>query len=225
MNTKRIRGMFLDNFLIKLFALLFAIVLWLHASTRGRSEVNFVIPLELRNIPASVAIIGDVPDFVEVRLSGDESKLRDLSSDDVKVSLNLSEAKEGDMRYTITDSDIKAPAGLNVVKISPVVIGIRFDAKIKKQLDVKPMLVGEPATGYVVSGVRVIPDSVVASGPKSELEWLESVSTEPIGIQGLKGGLENRVAIQKPESGYIRLDDNHVVVMVSVSQEEDDKPK
>jgi len=210
--------MFLDNFPIKLFALLFAVVLWLHASTRGQSEVNFVIPLELRNIPSNVSIIGNVPDFVEIRLRGDEPKLRGLSSDDVKVSLNLSDAREGEVRYTITDSDIKAPSGLNVVKISPVVVNIRFDKKIKRQLKVEPQLVGDPAPGYEVTEVRVLPDTVTATGPKSELEWLKSVSTDPIGIQGLKGGLENRVGLKKPESGYIRLEDNHVIVMVSVSE-------
>jgi len=221
MDIKRLKKKLTDNLAIKLFALLFAIVLWVHASTRGQSEVNFVIPLELRNIPSELAVIGDVPGFVDVRVRGEDSKLRVLSSDDVKVGLDLSDAEEGEVRYTITDNNIAVPTGLDVVKISPVAVRLVFDTKVKKQLVVKPILIGEPASGYEVAEVSVIPHEVGATGPKSELKGMESVSTEPISIQGLKGGLENRVALQKPASGYVRLDDNHVIVMITVNGKKD----
>jgi len=221
MDIKRLKKKLTDNLAIKLFALLFAIVLWVHASTRGQSEVNFVIPLELRNIPSELAVIGDVPGFVDVRVRGEDSKLRVLSSDDVKVGLDLSDAEEGEVRYTITDNNIAVPTGLDVVKISPVAVRLVFDTKVKKQLVVKPILIGEPASGYEVVEVSVIPHEVGATGPKSELKGMESVSTEPISIQGLKGGLENRVALKKPASGYVRLDDNHVIVMITVNGKKD----
>ena len=84
------RELILNNFLIKILSLFFAIVLWFFVTSKGKLEVNFNIPLELRKIPSSMVVVGDVTDYIDVRLKGRQSAIEGISSGQISAHIDLS---------------------------------------------------------------------------------------------------------------------------------------
>ena len=84
------RELILNNFLIKNtfpFLCYSPVVLW---TSKGKLEVNFNIPLELRKIPSSMVVVGDVTDYIDVRLKGRQSAIEGISSGQISAHIDLS---------------------------------------------------------------------------------------------------------------------------------------
>jgi hypothetical protein len=74
----RLRRLLLNNWYFKLLSLGLAYVLWLGVAHAPMAEVRVAVPLELRNLPARLEVVSDVPVHVQVTLQGSEKLLRDL---------------------------------------------------------------------------------------------------------------------------------------------------
>src|SRR5512141_1342487 len=117
--VERLKRLIFDNFVIKLFSLIFAIILWLHVVSRGTAEVNFVVPLELRDIPEDMMVVGEVPGYADVRLQGQEAAVRRLSVKDVRAFLALSGVRPGESVHYLTPADVTVPGNIRVTGITP----------------------------------------------------------------------------------------------------------
>lgn len=212
----RIKSVLFDNLHIKLFALMFAVLLWMHAVTRGESEINFVVPLELKDIPAGMAVVGDAPPSVDVRIKGNESFLKGLSSRDIGAFVSLEGAKEGESAHTLTSNNIKAPYGISISRVSPVEVSIVLDAIAEKEIEVRPRITGKPARGHRLKGVEADPPKVMASGPKRYVDRLVSVQTQGVDIEGLAKSTESTVGLVPPQG--VILDTGKVTVHVGITR-------
>jgi len=67
-----------------------------------------------------------------------------------------------------------------------------------KAVPVVPAIVGEPAYGYSLLGIRITPQTVVISGPPGLLAQVETVSTEPVNIAGVTRDFVQEVAVVAP---------------------------
>lgn len=214
---QRLKGLFFDNFLIKLFSLIFATALWLHVVTKGKSEVNMMAPLELKDLPQNMVVVSELPPYVDVRLSGQENVVRNLTARDVGASISLKDAEEGETMVYLSPSNIKAPSNITITQVSPVEIRLRLDTMGQRQLHVAPVLTGEPGRGFRVVSVRTDPDTVVVTGPKRAIDKVGGVKTVPVNIEGVTGGFESTAMIEPPSARGAKLDVDSVKVVVSVA--------
>src|SRR3989338_3335383 len=114
-----LRVLFLENAVLKIVALVFAIALWFLVVGEKRTEVGFLIPLEFKNLPGDMIIAGEPLREVEVRVLGSKKILANLSPVQLTAALDLSTAKEGINNFIISPRDIKVPKGVEVIKIHP----------------------------------------------------------------------------------------------------------
>jgi YbbR domain-containing protein len=215
---KKLRSIFMDNLIIKLFSLLFAVVLWMYASTRGQSEINFVVPLELRDMPVGMMLAGNAPHPVDVRLMGDEMTISSLSSNDVGAFISLAGASPGETLYSLTSANIKAPPSVTINRVSPAEVRLRLDKVLQKQLPVRVRVKGRPARGYRVADVHSVPENVFATGPQAEVDRLDEVVTEPFDITGLTDGTEKQLRLVLERGSNISLDVGSVKAVVVVEK-------
>jgi YbbR domain-containing protein len=203
-----------QNAVLKVLSLVFAILLWFYVNSKGKLEVNFVVPLELRNLPSSLVIVSDVIDYVDVRLRGRESLLRNLSSSQISVHLDLAKSHEGENLFYLTEDEADVPAHVEVAKISPKSVTVRFEQLVQKRVSVVPVLVGKPATGYRVTQVEVIPSMVTLEGAKNQVAMIQVLKTQPLDLTSLRGEIvqERQLALQ--ESAVKVLEGESVKVVV-----------
>lgn len=75
---------------------------------------------------------------------------------------------------------------------------VRAPQATTKVVPVIPAIVGEPAYGYSLLGIRLTPLAVVISGPPSLIAQVETVSTEPVNIQGQTRDFVEEVSVIAP---------------------------
>ena len=181
------RKILFDNWGIKFISLGLAVTLWIYVTSTGKTEMTLTVPLELRNIPSGMTVVGDVTSTVEVRVQGQERVLRDASfGKRVSGMLDLSQTKEGENIVRISPDDITRPAGVTVTHLSQHEVRVQLEPITRKSFRLRPVLRGAPAPGYRLSGVFVTPPRISVEGPASVMKTLDRIETMPIDVQGLK---------------------------------------
>ena len=94
------RRRLLENFGLKVTAVVMAIILWFFVISKGQSEISIDVPMELKNIPQGLESIKQGVKSVNVSLKGQDRILRNMKPSDVRVHVDLSKAKKG-REYTI----------------------------------------------------------------------------------------------------------------------------
>ena len=179
------RKIFFENGTIKLISLALALILWFSITSKGKMEIALTVPLELKNIPSGMAVVGDVPGYLEVRLEGQERLLRDISTDkEVSGSLDLSLARDGENVVSVSPDDIKRPSGIAVTHLSPYEITVRLEPILRKTIRLTPALHGVPDPSYRVVSALAKPGRIVIEGPAGVVKPLTMLQTMPIDIEG-----------------------------------------
>jgi YbbR domain-containing protein len=175
-----------ENWPIKLASLLLAVTLWFYVTSKGQTELSLTVPLELRNVPQGMAVVGDIAAVVEIRLQGQERPLRDVaSSRKVLVAVDLSRARLGENRIHLSADDVRRPSGVAVTYLAPAEISVRLERLMRRTVRLKAVIQGSPAPGYRFAGVTVTPPSITVEGPAGIIESFSRLQTMPIDITGM----------------------------------------
>ncbi len=182
-----VRKILLDNGGIKLLSLGLSLTLWFYVTSKGKTEMTLTVPLELRNIPQNMAVVGDVAGSLEVRVQGQERVLRDITAGKkVFGVLDLAMTRDGENVVPISPDDIRRPAGVTVMHMSRSEVKVQLEPLVRKAFRLKSVLHGVPAAGLRVTKIVVSPPKITVEGPVSVIKTLESLQTMPIDIQDAK---------------------------------------
>jgi len=214
-----LRVLFLENTVLKIVALVFAIALWFLVVGEKRTEVGFLIPLEFKNLPGDMIIAGEPLHEIEVRVLGSKKILANLSPVQLTADLDLSTAKEGINNFIISLRDVKVPKGVEVIKINPASLLIHIEPQIiSKAIRVKVKLTGSPARGISIKGISVKPDTVKIFGVQTRLKDMEEIYTVPMDINGIRNDKTAAIAIHLNGTGLKRVEPDTVKVKVTVGK-------
>ena len=213
-----IRSIFLDNWGIKLVSLGLSLTLWFYVTSKGKTEMTITIPLELRNVPQDMVVVGDVTGSLEVRVQGQERVLRDISLGKKVVGiLDLSMARIGENTVQISPDDIRRPADVTITHISPSEISVKLEQLVRKTFRLKPVLHGAPASGHRLVKITVTPPKITVEGPESVMTVLDKLQTMPIDIQGA----EETMTVE-PKIDYqgqpVKLLENNISIRILIER-------
>ncbi len=213
-----LKEFFFKNKILKVMALTFAIALWILVEGEKRTEVGFLIPLEFRNLPKDMVIIGKPVKEVEVRVLASKKVMSKLSPMQLSASIDLSTAKQGINNFIVASRDIKTPKGTEIIKANPSSILIHLETVITKLVPVKVKLSGSTAGGFNVKDISIEPDSVVLFGTQSALKDINEIYTDQMDITGIKTDKTTMVHIQLADTELKKAEPDIVKVKVSVAR-------
>jgi YbbR domain-containing protein len=102
------------------------------------------------------------------------------------------------------------------VKVTPetahVQIGI-VEASRTKEVFVVPVIVGNPAPGYIIGAVETRPSMVTVTGETQRLTAIDKVVTEPVDVAGSPASIVKRVQCLAPSGGGLAADVSAVVTV------------
>jgi YbbR domain-containing protein len=209
----------LDNWFLKLISFCLALVLWFFVMGEQRSEVGMTAPLELVNIPEGLMISNEVPNLIDLRISGPRTLLMNLNQDDTRISVDLEGVHPGMATIRKLDERLDIPSGLKVTRLSPSYIDIKLDRITDKLVPVIILLDGSPAEFHHVGEVNVQPKKVRVRGAESELKSIEDVRIEAISLEGVKTSFSLMAQIDY-KGNYSKIVDEYAVeVSVEVISE------
>ena len=212
------RNLLFENWAIKLISLALSLTLWFYVTSKGKTEMTLTVPLELRNIPQDMAVVGDVVSSLEARIQGQERVLRDITLGKKVVGIiDLSTAKIGENSLPISPDDIRRPSGMTVTYMSLSEIKIKLEPLIRKTFRLKPILHGSPENGYRLTKITVVPSKITVEGPSSVVKTLDSLTTMPIDIQGASANLSVDAKIDY-QGRALKLLEKNIEVRITIER-------
>ena len=201
---------------LKLLAVLIALVLWLTVAGEHVVERTLRVPLELRNVPDQLEIVGDPPMTVDVRLRGSSALLGRMEPGDVIAIVDLAAARPGSRLFHLRTDEVRRPYGVEVAQITPVTIGLELETSGRRSVQVVPAVEGDPAPGFVLGRALATPDTVEVVGPESRLRELTNATTEPISVAGQRANVTDVVTIGVSDSALRLAHAQSATVVVEV---------
>ncbi|MGD2245457.1 MAG: CdaR family protein [Candidatus Aminicenantes bacterium] len=184
-----LRKLFLKNWGLKLFSLLFALILWITLIPPEKmfSEKNLTISLYAQNIPQDMELVEKPPAKIDVTIRAPNRYIDQITSENVVAELDMENASLFQEDYTLNKSMISMPGGIRatVVKITPNTINLKLERSVEIMLEVVPDTIGEPIEGLKIEKIEVDPAQVLIRGAESKIKKDYRVRTSPIDISTL----------------------------------------
>lgn len=160
---------------LKLLSLILAMALWYTVSEIGEPTKDIVVNLSFANLAKELIVTKTDAPRVTLTVSGRVSLLKDLTEDDVRVSVNLAGAKEGETVFSVVKTNVSVPKGLQVEAVKPGTVKVTIDRVMEKRLKTVVKLDKRLASGYGI--VSWFPHHVTAEGPEKVLEERSIIET------------------------------------------------
>ncbi|HYQ60559.1 MAG TPA: diadenylate cyclase CdaA [Desulfatiglandales bacterium] len=124
---EKVRPLFLNQWKAKYGTLLLVLVFWLLLAGQQDFEVAFAVPLEMRNVPATMKITEPLDPKVRIRVRGLRKDASVLSEKNVHAEIDLSTAATGKRSFALTRDLFMLPnERVYIVSIEPSQITFKF---------------------------------------------------------------------------------------------------
>lgn len=183
-----------ENLWLKLASIFLAMTLWFFVMSSGRSVIIKEIPVQYINMPKSLEMV-EMAKNVSVVIEGQKRLLSGLNQDDISVVVDLENMKAGKNSYSLSKKNIKLPKSLLINSISPDTLSLTLEERLKKEVSVKPVIVGQPEEGFAVESIKIAPERVLIEGPNSLIRRTYILKTEPIDISGIYENLHHTASL------------------------------
>ena len=203
----------LENWMLKAISLAFAVVLWFFVMGESRMEVTHVASLEYKNLPEGLMIANEVPTSVAIMISGPRTLQVNLSPKDINLSLDLKGLSAGITSFK------RIPTGLKITRISPSYVDVKLERIRDREVPVRVVVKGEPASGFIVKSIKAVPEKVIISGAESELKGVLEVVTEEIDLTNIQESFTQTVALNYT-GNYTDLKDTKTVEAQIIIQQD-----
>lgn len=201
---------------LKVLSIALAILLWLTVAGEHVVERSLRVPLEFRNIPDTLEIVGDTPPSVDVRVRGSSAVLSRLQPGEIVAVLDLTSARPGSRLFHLRPDEVTAPFGIEVSQVQPPTLALELERSARRTVPVVPAVEGTPAPGFVVGRVSAEPPTVEIVGPESRIRQLAEATTEPVSVAGARDRVRDVVTIGMADSSVRLVKAQSATVVVEV---------
>ena len=211
------------NLPLKFFSLVLALLVWILTTGESQKIKDLLVPLQYTRLPEGLAISGEAPDQVSLRIQAPEPILQRITEDQVDASLDLSRLQPGEQYLTLSPDRFHVP-GATVIRVEPQVLPIRIVRRAEKVVPVVPRIEGKPPEGYEVVDYRVDPATVAVVGPEDAVREVRRATTGSIPVGDLTASREIQVHPIPEADGSLgvrlRDPDRQVTVRVGIREKE-----
>jgi YbbR domain-containing protein len=201
---------------LKILAIALATLLWLTVAGQEVVERALRVPLEIREKPENIEIVGDPPGAVDVLVRGSSTLLSRLEVGEVVVVLDLSTARPGSRLFHLRTDQVKVPYGVEVVQVVPGTLSLEVEKSSKRTVPVVPALEGDPAPGFIVGPRTSDPATVEVVGPESRVRRLAEATTEPVRIGGARDTVRDVVTMGVADAAVRLVEPRSATVTVEI---------
>ncbi|HVO63120.1 MAG TPA: CdaR family protein [Terriglobales bacterium] len=174
-----------QNFGLKVFSLALAVALWVALARDPIAEVALDAPIEFQHMPDNLEINTEHVPNAQVRVRGPERLVRRIRTEQVRVEVDLSNARPGERTFNLTAQQIREPRDVAIVQVVPSQFQLSFDVRARRDIQVHPRITGQFASGLHIAKVIANPDRITIAGPRARVEDIDFATTDPIDATGV----------------------------------------
>lgn len=117
---------FSANMRLKLLSVLLAVFVWFFATGQREWEREFLLPLELMNLPKGLKVARPFLENVDVMVSGQRLLLLRLAPSRLAVRLDMTGLREGTVSFSSLEKSLSIPDGVRITRINPSSLELRL---------------------------------------------------------------------------------------------------
>jgi YbbR domain-containing protein len=204
------RGVFRKNVGLKALALAISLALWWFVAGESNVQYGFSVPIELRRIPAGMAVANSVERRVDVRVAGPATVVGALPRDQVTAVVDLHGARPGRTVYPLTAKSISVPSGIRVLRITPDSVEVALAKLERRRLPVSARISGSARLKSRIARVTVDPPELEVEGLPDDFSRLKTLWTEELSPDDPKGVFSARARVDLAE-GHAKIVGNSTV--------------
>ena len=215
-----IKNALLSNPGAKIFALLLAILVWLHVVTGRSYEWVFQVPLRVKSLPEKMVIANELPNEIEVKFFGQGRQLLRVPHSKTAVVLKITSRRTAPRKHQLSPLDVVIPNGLKVEPreiVEPKAVTVELNRLITKKVKVIPNVHLQLANGYVQVGpIKVSPERVEISGPQKSLRRVYSLSLDSLSFSRVKRNITRSETVILPEGVNVACSPSEVDLSINI---------
>jgi diadenylate cyclase len=173
-----LRKWVLNEIRLKILAVILAVLLWFSMTFMSEQKITYSVPIAFENLSKTMVVSEADTRDVLITLDGPLSILKNLRPKDIKVTLDLSRARDGRQIFSIRKGDVLVPSGVKIEVLKPDYIVVEIDKIMEKQFRTVVKLDDKWVGIYRVSSWQ--PQYVSVEGPEDLLEKKGPVETIPV---------------------------------------------
>ncbi|PKM59484.1 MAG: hypothetical protein CVU99_13200 [Firmicutes bacterium HGW-Firmicutes-4] len=150
----------------------------------------------------------------QVEVEGPEASIARI--DKITVTADVSGLESDTTRYLEVAAYDATGDPITDLEILPNVVEVELVLGKTKSIGVIPSTTGNPANGYIVTGVQVEPSKVLIGAKEALLNTIETIPMDPIDVSGQSKTFTRDVNLTPPAGCYFLDDSGKVKVTVSI---------
>jgi len=220
-SIRRIGEFFLNNWGMKILALLLAALSFFGIRGKTGVEIPYDIPLEVKFGEKGIAILELETRTARVTFQGSQEDLRRIEQRDLKAVIRPeAQSIAGAEQVQIKPGNIVGvPAGVRVGRIEPESVSLIFDREAEIEVAVaEPRTIGVPLIGR--AQLEYEPRTVTLRGPKRRIEDQHILATEPVDVSGRMVSFSKQVRVLPPSDTWVPdIEPAEITVRVNIVTE------
>lgn len=207
----------MKNLGLKVWSVAIAITLaaFVHGQ-RNRSVMSLIIPIELRNIPASKVVLLPASPQAQVTVRGPSYILSELPKNPLSLSVQLPSEVGNRFLTPLHAGMLGLSPSVEVVSIEPTEVEFVLDTIVEKELKVEVPQIGAMQEDYRLVDIQVKPELIKIRGPKTEVDELKTLETQQLDLREFHT-TEEKILPIKPLGRFTQYDPKTVAVTVEVA--------
>jgi YbbR domain-containing protein len=212
-----IKEFLLENWSLKATAILLSLILWLFVKGEPGPESVVRVPIQVL-LPRQMESTNERPSMIEVTMRGAAFSSMWFGQPLPNCIINLQDKKEGEHLIPLSTDNIQVPkgSGIEVLQVNPAKVSITLQRTISKSIPITVPIQGAPAHGFEIYGKQIKPSSIIVTGPRSYIEPLRQVFTEPVSINGQKQSVRLFVDLNLKDSAIRTSPNNPVQIDIQI---------
>ncbi|MBZ5688648.1 MAG: hypothetical protein LAP86_26855 [Acidobacteriia bacterium] len=177
-----------QNFGLKFLSLVLATGLWFMISKDEQpAEVAIRAPIVFQHVPEQLEISTESIPEAQIRVRGPERTIRQLKINEVQAEIDLAGVKSGERTFDLTSQQVRHPRDVEIKQVVPSQLHLAFDTRSTRQVEIRPRVTGNFATGEQIVKVDTDPPRITITGPRHHVDKIDAATTDPIDATGTLG--------------------------------------
>lgn len=197
-----------ENIGAKVLSVAVALGLWMALVGEQDLSTAIEVPVEYRNFPKGLEVSQGMVTRANLLVRAPAGKLGDSVLKESTVVVDLKDVdKPGERTFNLDGNAVDLAAGLVLERATPAQIRMRFEVRIARDVPVRIRYEGNPMEGYRIAKQEIAPERLRVMGPKSRVEAVQYVETDPVELTGVTRELETgmNTFVDDPQ---VRIDGN-----------------
>jgi YbbR domain-containing protein len=177
-----IKKYFSRKFFLKIFSLMASLFIWMYVVSSAEIEITKLVPVKIE-LPDGMSIKNEMTKEVTFRFRGPGLFVRKYLEKDLTIDVKKNRFyKKGITKYNIRleQFKFKLPIGVELMSMEPRILQLNLERTREKLVKVKPVFSQKILDQYNIKEIKVFPDKIKISGPRSLVKGINIVETKTI---------------------------------------------